>query len=70
MCACRGTGSTRQSVSRKESLLKLRAARMGKRNATRVTAADIAKMGDGGVDALIEDLVKKAATGDSETKER
>ena len=43
---------------------------MGKRNATRVTAADIAKMGDGGVDALIEDLVKKAATGDSETKER
>ena len=42
---------------------------MGKRNATRVTAADIAKAGEGGVKALVKELVSKAKNGDSETKE-
>ena len=40
---------------------------MGKRNATRVTAADIAKMGD--LSSLIKKLVKQAAEGDNEAKE-
>lgn len=44
-----------------------RNAAMGKRNATRVTAADIAKSGDLG--SLIKKLVKQAAEGDNEAKE-
>ena len=44
-----------------------RNAAMGKRNATRVTAADIAKSGDLG--SLIKTLVKQAAEGDNEAKE-
>lgn len=41
---------------------------MGKKNATRITAQDIAKV-EGGLPALVAQLVKKATDGDSETKD-
>ena len=40
---------------------------MGKRGATRVTAADIAKMGD--LPSMIKKLIRQATEGDAEAKE-
>ena len=37
---------------------------MGKRASTRVTASDIAKMGEGGLATLIAGLVKRASEGE------
>ena len=42
---------------------------MGKKGTTRVTAQDIAKFGEGGINALMKDLVKAANTGNQEIME-
>lgn len=42
---------------------------MGRKGATRVTAKDIAKLGEGGLPALIKELVKTASSGDQESTE-
>ena len=42
---------------------------MGKKGTTRVTAQDIAKFGDGGIEALMKSLVKDATTGGQEVME-
>ena len=43
--------------------------RMGKKGTTKVTAKDIAKFGDGGIEALMKDLIKAANTGNQEIME-
>ena len=43
---------------------------MGKKGATRITAQDIKKMGEGGVPALIKQTVEIATKGDAESKEK